>query len=176
MPLVRTKIDMFRQTVRAINADDHERARVIATQSQSPGPKSARGYTASKRSSRHLLMKRSRSHCQTATWLYCEIVSQSSHVTARHSRSYCPTHFWYVLFYFPLLDWLFTGGRCETSLHNRTSRWTLASSTATRQPRTQASCVALQSRGTHSCACAWSLAEIRFFLMADQKWRMTEQN
>ena len=67
------------------------------------------------------------------------------------------------MLHFPLLDWLFTDGRCETSLHNRTSRWTLASSTATRQPRTQASCIALQSRGTHSCACAWSLAEIRFF-------------
>ena len=48
-------------------------------------------------------------------------------------------------FTFPLLDWLFTDGRCETSLHNRTSRRTLASSTATRQPRTQASRIALQS-------------------------------
>ena len=96
MALVWTKIDMFRQTVRTTNAHEHKSARVITTQLQSLGPKLACGYTASKCSSRYLLIKRSRSYCQMVTWLYCETVSQSSHVTARHSRSYCPTHFWYV--------------------------------------------------------------------------------
>ena len=85
--LVWTKIDMFRQTVRMINVHTHERTHVIATQLQSLGLKLARGYTASKCSSRYLLMKRSRSYCQTVTWIYCETVSQSSHVTAWHSRS-----------------------------------------------------------------------------------------
>ena len=83
---------MFRQTVRTINVHAHKRTRVIATQLQSLGPKLARGYTASKCLSRYLLMKRSRSYCQTVTWIYCETVSQSSHVTAWHLRS-LPTPF-----------------------------------------------------------------------------------
>ena len=94
--LVWTNIDMFRQTVRTTNAHERKCVRVIAMQLQSLGPKLAHGYTASKCSSWYLLMKRSRSYCQTVTWLYCETVSQSSHVTARHSQSYCPTHFCYV--------------------------------------------------------------------------------
>ena len=57
MALVWPKIDLFHQTVRTINVHNHERARVIATQLQSLGPKLARGYTASKCSSRYLLMK-----------------------------------------------------------------------------------------------------------------------
>ena len=61
------------------------------------GAKLAHGYTASKCPSWYPIMKKSRSYCQTVTWLYCETVLQSSHVTAWHSWSYCPTHFWYVL-------------------------------------------------------------------------------
>ena len=88
--LVRTKINMFCQAVWTTNAH----ARVIAAQSLDV--RLAHGYTASKCSSRYPVMKRSRSYCQTVTWLYRQTVSQSSHVTAWHSRSYCSTHFWYV--------------------------------------------------------------------------------
>ena len=64
--------------------------------------------------------------------------------------------------HFPLFDWLFTDGRCETSLHNRISRWTFASSIARCKLRTQASRVALQLCGTCLCACtfAWSLGDL----------------
>ena len=89
-----TRLLMFCQTVRTTNAHARERARVIAAQSQDA--RLAHGYTARKCPSRYPVMKRSRSYCQTVTWLYRQTVSQSSHVTAWHSRSYCSTHFWYV--------------------------------------------------------------------------------
>ena len=141
---------MFRQTVRTVNAHDHELARTRNRNAiAKPGP-------------------------EVSTWLHRQqtLVATSSHEeksialpdsnvallrdrltvkprTARHSRDHIAPPIsgtFYFVLHFPLLDWLFTGGRCETSLHNRTSRRTLASSTATRKPRTQASRVALQSR------------------------------
>ena len=128
MALVRTKIDMFRQTVRAINAHDHERARVIANAIAKPGPEVSTWLH--------------RQQTLVATFSHEEksIALPDSNVALLRDRLTVKPRYRPVLSiisphpflvrYFPLLDWLFTGGRCETSLHNRTSRWTLAA-----QPR-----------------------------------------
>ena len=76
--------------------------------------------------------------------------------------------------HFPFLDWLFTGGRCTTSLHDRILRWTFASSIAMCKLCTQASRVALQLCGMPLCVCSVCMEFGRF--MADQKRRMAEQN
>ena len=57
-------------------ANVRERARVIAAQSLDA--RLAHGYTASKCPSRYPVMKRSRSYCQTVTWLYRQTVSQAT--------------------------------------------------------------------------------------------------
>ena len=92
-----------RQTVRMTNVHIQKRTCNRNT-THNLGARLAHGYTASKWPSRYPIMKRSRSYCQTVTWLYCKTVSQSSHVTAWHSRSYCPTHFWYSCFTFLCLS------------------------------------------------------------------------
>ena len=53
-----------------------ERACIIAAQSLDA--RLAHGYTASKCPSRYPVMKRSRSYCQTVTWLYRQTVSQAT--------------------------------------------------------------------------------------------------
>ena len=164
MALFRTKIGMFRQTVRTVNAHDHELARTRNCNAiGKPGPEVS------------MWLHRQQTPVATSSHEEKSIALPDSNVALLRDRltvkpRYRPAlaiilpHPFLVRFISCFTFLCLTGCSLAdaarfSSLHNRTSRWTLASSTATRKPRTQASCIVLQSRGTHSCACAWSLAE-----------------
>ena len=120
--LVWTKIDVFCQTVRMTNAHGSVRACVIAMHRETwLGARLARGYTASKCSSRYPMISYHeeksiilpdgnvallRNHFAVGKPRYCLTLA----IVLAHPFLEC-----FVL-HFPLLGWLFPGGCCETSI------------------------------------------------------------
>ena len=129
--------------------------------------------------------------CEVSTWLYCQQMSvaischEEKSIVLPDGNMILPPdrlavkpryrlalaivllHTFLVrfVFHFPLLGRLFTGRRWETT----TDICQQYSHVVTSH---RASCVALQLRGTPPHACAFAKKKI----MADQKWRMAEQN